>query len=128
MKMYISISVFIIALQISFAPLANAYEVYSATSFCRATHAVGYSRNKITRSEALSTAINNCIGNGGISSCCKNRARISDIYHAAISHCTMTGAKGVGIAQTLTQAVNKAISQCIDRGGVRACCRNKISH
>lgn len=128
MKKYLFLLVFVTGLQLFIASTANAYMVYSATSFCRATHAVGYARNKLTRQEALNTAISNCIGHGGVPSCCRSRARISDSYHAAASHCPITGAKGIGIAQTLTHAINKAITQCIDKGGIRECCRNNVSY
>lgn len=124
-KKYFLLLVFLLGTQ---ATIVNAYEVYSATSFCRATNAVGYSRNKLTPEKALNTAIENCIGNGGVPSCCRNRARISDTYHAAISHCTLTGAKGVGVAQTLIRAMTKAVEKCVDNGGIRQCCENKVSH
>ncbi|WP_110690461.1 DUF4189 domain-containing protein [Thiofilum flexile] len=128
MKKYLFLLISIIGFQFFITSTAHAYIVYSATSFCRATHAVGYAQNKLTRSDALNVAINNCIGNGGVPSCCRSRARISDSYHAALSYCSITGVTGVGVAQTLNHAINKAVSQCIDKGGVRACCRNKISY
>lgn len=124
-KMTIYSLFFAIATTISLP--ANAYLYYSASAFCRATNAVGYAK-AMSRTEALNKAVKNCIGNGGIPSCCRSRPKISDTGHAAIAHCSRTGAKGIGFGYNVAQATRKAIARCVDNGGIRACCRSGVKY
>lgn len=111
----------LISLTIVSSP-ATSKIVYSAVSFCKVTQAVGYASYELKIGTALNKAINQCVRNGGIPSCCNVGAKITERNHAAISSCPITKVKGLAFGHTLKEAIHKAINRCINLGGVRACC------
>ena len=117
----------VIVIFISLSTQAEAGSLYSARSYCSITGSTGDGYG-LNRRSARENAVNSCVNEGGVPACCANNVKITGEVYGASSYCSITGSTGKGLAYRQDDAIELAISQCIDNGGVPHCCRNGISY
>lgn len=104
-------------------------KLYSATSYCSISNVQGRSYNHYTYQDAKNYAIHDCVQRGGVYSCCAqntsivNNNNISTQRYSAEAHCSATGVTGYSHGYTQQGAINSAIQDCINKGGITDCCR-----
>lgn len=124
-------SQFIRALAIMFVLLGQSTYVYAqahytATAHCSITGANGKGSSSNSR-QALSTAIGECILNGGVPQCCSNGSQLR-VRYSATAYCSATGRSGQAYASRQDDADELAIYKCIGNGGIPHCCRSGLRH
>lgn len=108
-----------------YSSLVLAERGYLATSYCGIKDVYGYGYGR-SQDIALSSAIEDCIADGGVPKCCANKTEVINIYKA-YAHCSVTNKYGTGFGRNLSIAIDNAVDKCVSNGGIPDCCRNGIS-